>query len=45
MVQKTTDIDRYRARMINQILQNVIQLLNVRKDIEESLVLFFQLFL
>ena len=45
MVQKKKDIDRYRARMIKQILQNVIQLLNVGKDIEESLVLFFQLFL
>lgn len=36
---------RYKARMIKQILQNVIQLVNVGKGIEEFLVLFFQLFL
>lgn len=37
--------NRYKARMIKQILQNVIQLVNVGKGIEEFLVLFFQLFL
>ena len=45
MVQKKKKRYRYKARMIKQILQNVIQLVNVGKGTEEFLVLFFQLFL